>query len=158
MGVSVVLYIVMLTVPLGFTLAILRYRLWDIDIIIRRTLLYSVITAILVGIYFGSIVLTQSIFVVLTGQQSSLAVVISTLAIAALFTPIRNRLQLFIDRRFYRRKYNAQKTLDQFSMTVRDEIDIDGLEKALLEAVKETVQPESVMLWLQMPSEGRSDG
>jgi hypothetical protein len=129
--------------------AILRYRLWDIDLIIRRTLVYSIVTALLAGIYFGSVVMSQRALVAITGQESSLAVVISTLAIAALFTPLRNRVQRFVDRRFYRQKYDAEQTLDAFSKTVRDEIDIEGVETALLHAVNDTMQPESVGLWIR---------
>jgi hypothetical protein len=140
-------------VPTFFTLAILRYRLWDIDLIIRRTLIYSVVTALLALVYFAGVALFQGLFSILTGELSSLAVVISTLAIAALFTPLRNRVQRFVDRRFYRRKYDAEQTLDAFSKTVRDEIDIDGVETALLRAVNDTMQPESVGLWVREGSE-----
>jgi hypothetical protein len=135
-------------IPASLTIAILRYRLWDIDLIIRRTLIYSGITALLAAVYFGGVALLQSIFSRITGEQSALAVVISTLGIAALFTPVRERVQRFIDRRFYRRKYDAERTLAQFGERMRDEIDIDGVEAALLHAVGETMQPESAGLWL----------
>jgi hypothetical protein len=142
------LTLISVSVVLAMAVAVLRYRLWDIDLIIRRTLIYSGVTALLAGVYFGLVVLTQSAFVALTGQRSPFAVVISTLVIAALFTPVRGRVQDFIDRRFYRQKYDAQKTLERFGETIRDEIDIDGVEAALLRAVGETMQPESAGLWL----------
>jgi hypothetical protein len=131
--------------------AILRHRLYDIDIIIRRTVTYSLMTAILAGAYFGAVTVLQAVFARLIGGESALAIVISTLVIAALFTPVRRRVQDFIDRRFYRQKYDAGKTLERFGETVRDEIDIDGVEGALLRAVRETMQPESARLWLAQP-------
>jgi hypothetical protein len=137
--------------------AILRYRLWDIDLIIRRTLIYSVITAILAMVYFGGVAVMQGVFVALTGQESPLAVVASTLAIAALFTPVRRRVQEVIDRRFFRRKYDAEKTVDAFARTVRDEVDIDCVREALLDAVADTMQPEHVSLWMA-PAESARPG
>jgi hypothetical protein len=143
-----VLGLLMLPFPLGLAVAILRDRLFDIDIIIRRTLVYGTLTGTLVVVYFGSVVLLQTLLRTLTGQASQLAVVASTLTIAALFNPLRQRVQAIIDRRFYRRKYNAEHVLSTFSATVRDETDLDRLAGALLAAVKETMQPMHVSLSL----------
>ena len=129
--------------------AILRYRLYDIDILINRTLVYGSLSAILVALYFGGIVVLQRVFVLLTGQKSTLAVVASTLLIAALFTPLRRRIQYFIARRFYRRKYDARKTLEAFSVKLREETDLDALSDDLTSAVRETMQPAHVSLWLR---------
>jgi hypothetical protein len=134
-----------------------RYRLYEIDTLINRTLVYGSLTAILVAIYFGAVVLLQRLFVALTGEKSTLAVVVSTLVIAALFTPLRHRIQGFIDRRFYRRKYDARKTLDVFSAKLRDETDLDALSEDLLGVVRETMQPAHVGLWLR-PDRGPKGG
>jgi hypothetical protein len=138
----------MLLVPLSISVAVLRSRLFDVDVLINRTLVYGSLTATLVALYFGGIVVLQRVFVVLTGQRSTLAVVASTLLIAALFTPFRHRVQSFIDRRFYRSKYDARKTLERFSATLRDEADLDALSDDLLGVVRETMQPAHVSLWL----------
>jgi hypothetical protein len=135
--------------PIAIGIAILRYRLYDIDILINRTLVYGSLTATLVALYFGGIVLLQRIFVTLTGQQSTIAVVASTLLIAALFTPLRRRIQGFIDRRFYRRKYDARKTLEAFSTKLKNETDLEALNNDLVGVVRETMQPEHVSLWLR---------
>jgi hypothetical protein len=136
-------------VPLSLSIGVLRYRLYDIDIIINRALVYGALTAMLVALYFGGIVVLQRVFVFLTGQQSTLAVVASTLLIAALFTPLRRRIQGFIDRRFYRRKYDARKTLEAFSAKLRDETDLEALNNDLVGVVRETMQPAHVSLWLR---------
>jgi hypothetical protein len=135
-------------VPIAVGFAVLKYRLYDIDIIINRTLVYGSLTATLVALYFVGIVVLQRLFVVLTGQQSTLAVVASTLLIAALFSPLRRGIQSFIDRRFYRRKYDAAKTLEAFSAKLRDETDLDALSDDLVGVVRETMQPDHVSLWL----------
>jgi MFS family permease len=139
-----ILYVAMfalLIVPVFTYIAILRYRLYEIDIIINRTLVYGTLTVTLVALYFGGIVVLQRVFILLTGQQSTLAVVASTLLIAAMFTPLRRRIQSFIDRSFYRRKYDAGKTLESFALKLRDETDLDALGDDLLGVVRETMQP-----------------
>jgi hypothetical protein len=135
--------------PIAIGIAILRYRLYEIDLIINRTLVYGSLTAMLVALYFVGIIVMQRIFVLLTGQQSTLAVVASTLLIAALFTPLRRRIQSFIDRRFYRRKYDARKTLETFSAQLRNETDLEALSNDLVGVVRETMQPAHVSLWLR---------
>jgi hypothetical protein len=135
--------------PIAIGIAILRYRLYDIDLIINRTLVYGLLTATLVTLYFGGIVVLQRLFVLLTGEQSTLAVVASTLLIAALFNPLRRRIQSFIDRRFYRRKYDARKTLEAFSAKLRDETDLEALNAELVGVVRETMQPEHASVWLR---------
>jgi|SRR5215217_1971521 len=135
-------------IPISMGIAILRFRLYDIDIIINRTLVYGSLTATLLALYFGGIVLLQRVFVAFTGGRSTLAVVASTLLIAALFNPLRRRIQSFIDRRFFRRKYDARKTLEAFSAKLRDETDLQALNGELVGVVRETMQPAHVSLWL----------
>jgi len=135
--------------PIAMGIAIARYRLYEIDLITNRTLVYGLLTAMLVTLYFGGIVVLQRVFVLLTGQQSTLAIVASTLLIAALFTPLSRRIQSFIDRHFYRSKYDARKTLEAFSATLRDETDLEALSDDLVGVVRETMQPAHVSLWLR---------
>jgi hypothetical protein len=142
-------------IPVSIGVAILRYRLYDIDRIINRTLVYGSLTVSLVLVYAGSVVGLQSTFRTLTGQESQLAVVASTLAIAALFNPLRRRIQSFMDRRFYRSKYDARKTLEEFGSTLRDITDLDGLREELTDVVKDTVQPAHVTFWLAPSRDGR---
>jgi hypothetical protein len=137
------------TIPVAVGIAILRYRLYDIDLLINRTLVYGSLTVILLAGYFGGIVVLQRLFVTLTGERSTLAVVASTLAIAALFNPLRRRIQGFIDRRFYRRKYDAAKTLAAFTARLRDETDLDALSDDLVGVASVTMQPEHASLWLR---------
>lgn len=138
-----------LAIPSAMALAILKYRLYDIDVVINRTLVYGALSVTLALVYFGSIALLQGTWIALTGQTSQLAVVASTLLIAALFNPVRNHIQAFIDRRFYRRKYDAAKTLEEFSVTLREETNLEALNAELLSVVRDTVQPEHTSLWLR---------
>jgi hypothetical protein len=142
-------FLAFIGVPVAAGFAIMRYRLYEVDILINRTLVYGPLTASLVALYFGGVVLLQRLFVALTGEKSTLAVVASTLLIAALFNPLRRRIQSFIDRRFYRRKYDAAKTLEAFSAKLRDETDLDALSDDLVWTVRETMQPAHVSLWLR---------
>ena len=139
----------MLTFPAAIAIAILRYHLYDIDLIIRKTLQYGLLTGLLALVYTGSVILLQSLFENLTGPESPIVIVISTLVIAALFNPLRLRVQRFIDRRFFRRKYNAEQTLANFAAVARDEVDMQVLTEALLGVVEETIQPEQLSFWVR---------
>jgi hypothetical protein len=158
--VNTAFFVLLLLIPVSIAVAVLRYRLYDIDILINRTLVYGSLTATLVALYFGGIVVLQRVFISLTGEKSTVAVVASTLFIAALFTPLRRRIQSFIDRRFYRRKYDAIKTLEDFSTRLREETDLEALNSELVGVVRETMQPEHVSLWLRphtIPKGGQTD-
>jgi hypothetical protein len=136
--------------PTVIGIAVLRYRLYDIDVIIRRTLQYTLVTGLLALMYFGGVVILQGILSPLTGASNSpFVTVVTTLGIIALFNPLRSRVQAFIDRRFYRQKYDAEQALAQFAAVARDEVDMDKLTAVLLQVVKETMQPEQVTLWLK---------
>ena len=148
--------LLLLLLPLGLGVAILRYRLFDIDVIIRKTLQYAIVTGLLLLVYFGVVVALQQLFVRLTGQGSTAAVVLSTLAIAALFNPVRRRVQEAVDRRFFRQKYDAEQVLARFAATARDETDLDALTAELLRVIQETMQPASVSVWLKPTTDDRS--
>jgi hypothetical protein len=149
-----------LSIPLAVGIAVLKYRLYDIDLIINRTIVYGALTATLVLVYFGGVATTQAVFRAFTGQeqQPQIAVVVSTLVIAALFNPLRRRIQSFIDMRFYRRKYDARKTLETFSAKLRDETDLDALSDDLVGAVRESMQPAHVSVWLRPDTASKKDG
>jgi hypothetical protein len=149
LGGTTVLYLLVLLIPVSIAIAVLRYHLYDIDTLINRTLVYGSLTATLVTLYFGVIVVLQRVFVLLTGRQSTLAVVASTLVIAALFMPFRRSIQSLIDRSFYRRKYDAVKTLEAFSAKLRNDTDLAALSEDLVGVVRETMQPAHVSLWLR---------
>ncbi|HEY6041700.1 MAG TPA: hypothetical protein VIX58_06180 [Anaerolineae bacterium] len=142
--------VTILFLPVSIGIAILRYRLFDIDVIIRRTFIYSLVTAALALVYFGGVVILQQLFRSLTGAGDDLAIILSTLAIAALFNPLRHRIQDAIDRRFYRRKYDAQQVLAGFAKTARDETDLDKLAERLVDVVQETIQPKNVSVWIRL--------
>jgi len=146
-GILFGLSLVMLPAAIG--IAVLRYRLYEIDVVINRTLVYGSLTALLVAVYFGGVVGSQFVFRALSGGESQLAVVASTLAIAALFNPLQRRIQSFIDRRFYRSKYDARKTLEAFSVKLRDETDLEAFNEEFVGVVRETMQPAHVSLWLR---------
>jgi hypothetical protein len=147
----------LLLIPLTFGISMLRYRLWEIDVLINRALVYGTLTALLALTYVGLVFALQSLTHALTGQagDNPILIVASTLAIAALFQPLRRRIQALIDHRFYRRKYDAAKTLEAFSATLRQEVDLDQLREELLAVVQETMQPSHVSLWLRPPAPGR---
>lgn len=148
--------VLFLAIPISIGFAVLRSGLWDIDVVINRALVYGALTASLAATYFGVVVLLQTLFHAVTGSESQLTVVASTLTIAALFNPLRRRVQAFIDRRFYRRKYDAAKTLEDFSAKLRNQTDLETLSEDLVTVVRETMQPEHVSLWLK--ETGRGEG
>ncbi len=135
-------------IPIALAIAILQYRLWDIDLIIRRTVVYAALTGLLVLIYFGLVTVLQNLLAAVINQQSPLVIVISTLAIAALFNPLRSWLQSFLERRFYRRSYNLEQTLDKFTRQARDEVDLEQLVQVFLRSVGDTLEPETMLLWI----------
>ena len=139
----------LLVFPFTVVFSILQYRLWDVDLVINRALVYTMLTLVLAAVYFGSVILFQRITIRVTGTDSDLAVVLSTLLIAALFSPVRRRVQDSIDRRFFRRKYDAQRALTGFAQLTRSQVDLDEMHAALIDVVEHTVQPESVSLWLK---------
>ncbi len=155
-GVRVFFSVLFPLIPISVGIAIFKYRLYEIDFLINRTLVYGSLTATLVTVYLGGIAVSQRLFVALTGEKSTLAVVASTLVIAALFTPLRHRIQGFIDRRFYRKKYDARKTLEAFSAKLRDETDLEALNNDLVGVVRETMQPAHVSLWLRPDRDPKS--
>jgi hypothetical protein len=138
-----------LLIPLSIGIAMLRFRLWDVEILIRRTLVYGILTAVLILIYVGTVVLLQSIFGAFSGQRSPAVIVVSTLVIAALFGPLRRRVQDIIDRRLYRHKYDAARMLAQCATKARDEVELETLTLEIVKVVQETMQPENVSLWLR---------
>ena len=147
------IYLVLLLIPLSLALAILRYRLWDVDVLINKMLVYSTLTGILALLYAGSILLLQYLLRGIIQQNNGIAIVVSTIGIYALFQPLRRRIQNIIDRRFYRRKYDAARTLAAFSETLRQEVDLNQLKEQLVGIVQETMQPERVTLWLREPGD-----
>lgn len=152
-----IFWLLALPIPFALAHAMQRYHLFDVRFIVRRTLVYGPLTVSLALVYVGSVVLLQAFFRALTGQGSTLAVVASTLAMAALFRPLRRRIQDAIDHRFYRRKYDAARVLADFSTRLRDEVDLDALNGDLVRVVEETMRPEHVSLWLRPPEHRKAD-
>ena len=146
---NILWYVAFLLIPLSIGFSILRYRLYDIDVLINRTLVYGSLTVLLALVYFGLIFALQYLLRGIISQDNGVSIVVSTLAIAALFQPLRHRIQAIIDRRFYRRKYDAAKIVETFSATLRNEVDLNQLSEQLITVVQETMQPAHVSLWLR---------
>jgi hypothetical protein len=144
-----ILFLLQFALPITMTLSILRYRLFDIDIVIKRTAVYGALTIAILVIYFATVVVLQNVFRSLTGQGEQLAIVASTLLIAALFNPLRGRIQTTVNRRFFRGDYDAEQALNNFAESVQDEVDLERMQNALLSTVEETMQPHTVSLWLK---------
>jgi hypothetical protein len=149
MAVQIGVYFFIALIPITIAIGVLRYRLWDIDVIVRKTLVYTILTVLLAAVYFGTIIVLQTVFASVTGEQSPVVIVISTLVIAALFSPLRGRVQSVIDRRFFRQKYDADQVLAHFAEHARDEVEVEALERELLAAIQETVRPEQISIWLK---------
>ena len=147
------IFLVLLLIPLSLALAILRYRLWDVDVLINKTLVYGTLTGTLVAVYVVCVLALQALLRGLFHQNSEVAIVVSTLLVAAMFQPLRKRVQALIDRRFYRRKYDAARTLAAFSSTLRNEVELNLLSEQLVEVVQETMQPAHISLWLREPGQ-----
>jgi hypothetical protein len=151
---DLLVFLALWLIPLSIGIAILRYRLWDIDLLINRALVYSVLTVALGLVYGVSVVLLQYLFRMVTGQETDLTIVASTVSIAALFSPMRHGIQLSIDRRFYRQRYDAQQTLAELARTLRSEIDLESLQSELTRVIETTMKPEHVTIWLRKPERG----
>lgn len=145
-------YVAIGIIPVAIANAILRFRLWEIDLIVRRTLIYAVLTGLLAATYFGMVVTLQTLFGSLTGERSPVLIVVSTLVIAALFAPLRRRVQAVINRRFFRQRYDAEQILARFAGKARDEVELDSLTSEIVGIVEETMRPERVTLWLRSAS------
>ena len=143
------LIISLLMLPVSMAVSIMRYRLWDIDLIIRRTLVYGMLSAVLAVVYLASVVILQQALRFVIGANTGMAVAVSTLGIAALFTPLRNRIQVFIDRRFYRQKYDAERALEEFNAAARSEVEIKNLTARMVSVVEKTVNPEKIWVWIR---------
>jgi hypothetical protein len=142
-------YLFLFPIPISIGIAVLRYRLWDVDVLINRTLVYGSLTVTLGMVYVAGVVGLQALFRAVTGQASDIAIAISTLAIAALFQPLRTRIQRIIDSRFYRRKYDAARALATFSTRLRDNVDLEDLSEEIMAVAQETVQPSRLSLWVR---------